>query len=191
MSPAFTLLSLIQLNTVMNTIKDRCFISILVVKVPQKTLLMDALKEETEIVYDFCMCNPPFFANQLEAKVRASLMIRVPLGASATLGARAEHEAPFVCAIVKSSLIGFGRNLCLSCCSHQGVNSRNSRRPPPSSVNTGGVTEIMAEGGELEFVKRIIHDSLQLKRRLRYAGGGARQDGYIIQTSFYLLAAFP
>ncbi|TSN39315.1 U6 small nuclear RNA (adenine-(43)-N(6))-methyltransferase [Bagarius yarrelli] len=87
-----------------------------VVKVPQKTLLMDALKEES-IVYDFCMCNPPFFANHLEAK---------------------------------------------------GVNSRNSRRPPPSSVNTGGVTEIMAEGGELEFVKRIIHDSVQLKRRLRW-----------------------
>ncbi|MEE6468782.1 hypothetical protein FKM82_008379 [Ascaphus truei] len=88
-----------------------------VVKVPQKTLLMDALKEESEIIYDFCMCNPPFFANQLEA---------------------------------------------------QGVNSRNPRRPPPSSVNTGGVTEIMAEGGELEFVKRIIHDSLQLKKRLRW-----------------------
>uniref|UniRef100_A0A8C5P8J1 U6 small nuclear RNA (adenine-(43)-N(6))-methyltransferase n=1 Tax=Leptobrachium leishanense TaxID=445787 RepID=A0A8C5P8J1_9ANUR len=88
-----------------------------VVKVPQKTLLMDALKEESEIIYDFCMCNPPFFANQLEA---------------------------------------------------QGVNSRNPRRPPPSSVNTGGITEIMAEGGELEFVKRIIHDSLQLKRRLRW-----------------------
>ncbi|XP_069083121.1 RNA N6-adenosine-methyltransferase METTL16 isoform X2 [Pleurodeles waltl] len=88
-----------------------------VVKVPQKTLLMDALKEESEIVYDFCMCNPPFFANQLEAK---------------------------------------------------GENSRNPRRPPPSSVNTGGITEIMAEGGELEFVKRIIHDSLQLKRRLRW-----------------------
>ncbi|NXK09505.1 MET16 methyltransferase, partial [Herpetotheres cachinnans] len=87
------------------------------VKVPQKTLLMDALKEESEIVYDFCMCNPPFFANQLEAK---------------------------------------------------GVNSRNPRRPPPSSVNTGGITEIMAEGGELEFVKRIIHDSLQLKKRLRW-----------------------
>ncbi|NXF86949.1 MET16 methyltransferase, partial [Eubucco bourcierii] len=88
-----------------------------VVKVPQKTLLMDALKEESEIVYDFCMCNPPFFANQLEAR---------------------------------------------------GVNSRNPRRPPPSSVNTGGITEIMAEGGELEFVKRIIHDSLQLKKRLRW-----------------------
>ncbi|KAK0130865.1 U6 small nuclear RNA (adenine-(43)-N(6))-methyltransferase [Merluccius polli] len=85
--------------------------------VPQKTLLMDALKAETTILYDFCMCNPPFFANQLEAK---------------------------------------------------GENSRNSRRPPPSSVNTGGVTEIMAEGGELEFVKRIIHDSLQLKTRLRW-----------------------
>ncbi|CDQ95267.1 unnamed protein product, partial [Oncorhynchus mykiss] len=83
------------------------------IKVPQKTLLMDALK--SAIVYDFCICNPPLFANQLEAK---------------------------------------------------GVNSRNPRRPPPSSVNTGGVTEIMAEGGELEFVKRIIHDSLQLKTRL-------------------------
>lgn len=46
---------------------NSCFL--LVVKVPQKTLLMDALKEESEIVYDFCMCNPPFFANQLEAKV--------------------------------------------------------------------------------------------------------------------------
>uniref|UniRef100_A0A8C4SI16 U6 small nuclear RNA (adenine-(43)-N(6))-methyltransferase n=1 Tax=Erpetoichthys calabaricus TaxID=27687 RepID=A0A8C4SI16_ERPCA len=77
------------------------------VKVPQKTLLMDALKEESGIVYDFCMCNPPFFANQMEAK---------------------------------------------------GVNSRNARRPPPSSVNTGG----------LEFVKRIIHDSLQLKKSLRW-----------------------
>ncbi|XP_061445827.1 RNA N6-adenosine-methyltransferase METTL16 [Rhineura floridana] len=88
-----------------------------VVKVPQKTLLLDALEEESEVIYDFCMCNPPFFANQLEAK---------------------------------------------------GVNSRNPRRPPPSSVNTGGITEIMAEGGELEFVKRIIHDSLQLKKRLRW-----------------------
>lgn len=46
------------------------FFTFPVVKVPQKTLLMDALKEETEIVYDFCMCNPPFFANQLEAKVK-------------------------------------------------------------------------------------------------------------------------
>ena len=39
-----------------------------VVKVPQKTLLMDAFKEESEIIYDFCICNPPFFANQLEAQ---------------------------------------------------------------------------------------------------------------------------
>uniref|UniRef100_G3U5Q4 U6 small nuclear RNA (adenine-(43)-N(6))-methyltransferase n=1 Tax=Loxodonta africana TaxID=9785 RepID=G3U5Q4_LOXAF len=102
-------------NVEQNNLSD--LIKAQVVKVPQKTLLMDALKEESEIIYDFCMCNPPFFANQLEAK---------------------------------------------------GVNSRNPRRPPPSSVNTGGITEIMAEGGELEFVKRIIHDSLQLKKRLRW-----------------------
>ncbi|XP_054859025.1 RNA N6-adenosine-methyltransferase METTL16 isoform X2 [Eublepharis macularius] len=102
-----------QKNVERNNLSDL----IKVVKVPQKTLLLDALEEESEVIYDFCMCNPPFFANQLEAK---------------------------------------------------GVNSRNPRRPPPSSVNTGGITEIMAEGGELEFVKRIIHDSLQLKKRLRW-----------------------
>lgn len=50
------------------------FFFLLVVKVPQKTLLMDALKEESEIIYDFCMCNPPFFANQLEAKVKYLLL---------------------------------------------------------------------------------------------------------------------
>ncbi|XP_005987545.2 RNA N6-adenosine-methyltransferase mettl16 isoform X1 [Latimeria chalumnae] len=100
-----------------NVEQNNLFDLIKVVKVPQKTLLMDALKEESSIIYDFCMCNPPFFANQLEAK---------------------------------------------------GENSRNPRRAPPSSVNTGGITEIMAEGGELEFVKRIIHDSLQLKERLRW-----------------------
>lgn len=43
-------------------------VCVAVVKVPQKTLLIDALKEES-IVYDFCMCNPPFFANPSEAKV--------------------------------------------------------------------------------------------------------------------------
>ena len=36
---------------------------------------MDALKEESSIIYDFCMCNPPFFANQLEAKVHRSVWI--------------------------------------------------------------------------------------------------------------------
>lgn len=132
----------------------------LVVKVPQKTLLMDALKEETEIVYDFCMCNPPFFANQLEAKVR----LRPPpphcsLPTSSSLNISVLRRG---LRVLRGSVL-----ICLRCCSPQGVNSRNSRRPPPSSVNTGGVTEIMAEGGELEFVKKIIHDSLQLKKRLR------------------------
>ncbi|CAN0055712.1 unnamed protein product [Lampetra planeri] len=88
-----------------------------VMKVPQKTLLVEALNEDPELAYDFCVCNPPFFANQQEA---------------------------------------------------HGVNSRNSHRPPPSSVNTGGATEIMAEGGELEFVRKIIHDSLQLQKRIRW-----------------------
>ncbi|RLV99015.1 hypothetical protein DV515_00010214 [Chloebia gouldiae] len=107
-----------------------------VVKVPQKTLLMDALKEESEIIYDFCMCNPPFFANQLEAK-----------------------NPDVTSTLTRFEIVGNSlRELILEI---HGV-------PPPSSVNTGGITEIMAEGGELEFVKRIIHDSLQLKKRLRW-----------------------
>nr|XP_011727179.1 U6 small nuclear RNA (adenine-(43)-N(6))-methyltransferase [Macaca nemestrina] len=57
-----------------------------VVKVPQKTLLMDALKEESEIIYDFCMCNPPFFANQLEAKVKCLLLQDGAYDASSPLG---------------------------------------------------------------------------------------------------------
>ncbi|KAG5212908.1 hypothetical protein JEQ12_008694 [Ovis aries] len=76
-----------------------------VVEVPQKTLLMGTLKGGSQIIYDFCTCNPPFFANQLGAK---------------------------------------------------GVNSQNPRRPPPSSVNTGGITEIIAEGGELEWYSCML-----------------------------------
>lgn len=142
---------------------------------------MDALKEETAIVFDFCMCNPPFFANQLEAKVsfvflkdacwfksKADNVSYVSLDHRDKIFAAFVHcPEPGIYTDSNRLLIGFYPNLCLSCCSLQGVNSRNSRRPPPSSVNTGGVTEIMAEGGELEFVKRIIHDSLQLKKRLR------------------------
>ena len=45
-----------------------------VVKALQKTLLMDALKEDSEIICDFCMCNPLFFASQLEAKVKYLLV---------------------------------------------------------------------------------------------------------------------
>lgn len=45
-----------------------------VVKVSQKTLLMDALKEESEILYDFCMCNLLFFASQLETNIKYLLL---------------------------------------------------------------------------------------------------------------------
>ena len=45
-----------------------------VVKALQKTLLMDALKEDSEIICDFRMCNPLFFASQLEAKVKYLLL---------------------------------------------------------------------------------------------------------------------
>uniref|UniRef100_A0A8C4PY72 U6 small nuclear RNA (adenine-(43)-N(6))-methyltransferase n=1 Tax=Eptatretus burgeri TaxID=7764 RepID=A0A8C4PY72_EPTBU len=100
-----------------NVERNRLQDLIQVVKVPEKTLLLEALKENPSVMYDFCMCNPPFFATAEEAK---------------------------------------------------GAKSRSAHRPPPSSVNTGGNTEILAEGGELEFVRRIIQDSLHLMKRLRW-----------------------
>lgn len=42
----------------------------------------------------------------------------------------------------------------------KGVNLWNFWRFLFSFVNIGGIIEIMVEGGELEFVKRIIYDSL-------------------------------
>jgi methyltransferase len=50
----------------------------------------------------------------------------------------------------------------------QGItNSRSDDRPEPHSVNTAGSTESVAFGGEVEFVKRMIHESIELKDKVR------------------------
>ena len=66
--------------------------------------------------YDFCMCNPPFFADKSE--------------------------------IVESR-------------------SRTGCRPQPNSVCTGSESETVTSGGEVEFVGRIIDDSLKLGTRIK------------------------
>ena len=45
--------------------------------------------------------------------------------------------------------------------------SRTGHRPIPHTQNTGNETETITEGGEIEFVKRIISDSLKLGTRIR------------------------
>lgn len=101
---------------VKNIKKNNMFDYIHVEKVDESAILLAVLKDNGES-YDFCMCNPPFFSDHLEA---------------------------------------------------QGItNSRSDDRPEPHSVNTAGSTESVAFGGEVEFVKRMIHESIELKDKVR------------------------
>ncbi|XP_052075615.1 RNA N6-adenosine-methyltransferase mettl16-like [Mytilus californianus] len=85
-------------------------------KVEKSAVLLDVLKVSAA-TYTFCMCNPPFFMDNLEA---------------------------------------------------QGItNTRSDDRPEPHSVCTASPTESVAFGGEVEFVKKMIHESLELKTKVR------------------------
>jgi tRNA1(Val) A37 N6-methylase TrmN6 len=45
--------------------------------------------------------------------------------------------------------------------------ARTDKRTLPISVNTGSIMETVTSGGEVEFVKRIVDDSLQLCEKVR------------------------
>ena len=47
--------------------------------------------------------------------------------------------------------------------------ARSDKRNQPSGVCTGTETETVTSGGEVEFVKGIIKDSLFLKEHIRYS----------------------
>jgi methyltransferase len=49
-----------------------------------------------------------------------------------------------------------------------GANTRSELRPPPGTFSSGTLGETVTEGGEVEFVRKIIHDSLALRDRVRY-----------------------
>ena len=84
--------------------------------VPLDTILDGAVDTSSEVCYDFCMCNPPFFKDKEDKK---------------------------------------------------GTQSRTTHRPIPTTQNTGNESETITQGGEVEFVKRIIADSLKLKEKIR------------------------
>lgn len=48
-----------------------------------------------------------------------------------------------------------------------GTHSRTAHRPIPNTSNTGNQSETITEGGEVEFVKRIIADSMKLRNTFR------------------------
>ena len=45
--------------------------------------------------------------------------------------------------------------------------ARSGSRPLPSTVSTGDLSETITAGGEVEFVRRMIKDSLKLKMVVR------------------------
>lgn len=51
-----------------------------------------------------------------------------------------------------------------------GLSSHGDLRPLPSTFSTGTEKETTTEGGEVEFVKRMIEDSLTLRDRIRQVG---------------------
>ena len=55
--------------------------------------------------------------------------------------------------------------------------ARSEKRPQPSGVCTGTETETVTGGGEVEFVKGIIKDSLFLKEQIRYSCNLVCTDG--------------
>lgn len=48
-----------------------------------------------------------------------------------------------------------------------GDNSRTGRRPLPFSICTATDGESITEGGEVEFVKKMLEESLELKNKIR------------------------
>ncbi|XP_062617286.1 RNA N6-adenosine-methyltransferase mettl16-like [Saccostrea cucullata] len=98
----------VQRNNMENKIKVK--------KVSGETALLELLEDETGD-YDFCMCNPPFFADHMEAQAITS--------------------------------------------------SRTDDRAEPTSVNTASVGESITEGGEVEFIRKIIVESVKLQDRIK------------------------
>lgn len=85
-------------------------------KVSGKTALLELL-EGNAGQFDFCMCNPPFFADHMEAQAITS--------------------------------------------------SRSDDRAEPSSINTASVGESITEGGEAEFIKKIIVESVDFQGKIK------------------------
>ncbi|XP_033748089.1 RNA N6-adenosine-methyltransferase mettl16-like [Pecten maximus] len=103
-----------QRNIENNGMKER--IKVKRASAVDETVLCSVLEDESDM-FDFCMCNPPFFADHLEAQAVAK--------------------------------------------------SRNYSRTDPKSACTASFTESIVEGGEVNFLKRMIKDSMELRNKIR------------------------
>lgn len=90
---------------------------LLVALVNKETLLLEVVRTDPTAVFDFCMCNPPFFGSAQE--------------------------------------LNFS------------FKSRKESRPRPRNAFCANMSEVVAAGGEEEFVSKLIRESEQLKDRVR------------------------
>lgn len=98
--------------------KTSLFVTFFSVKqVDKKTLLLEAVADDSTEAFDFCMCNPPFFGSAQE--------------------------------------LNFS------------FKSRKESRPRPRNAFCATVSEVVASGGEIDFVSKLIKESEQLKDRVR------------------------
>ena len=50
----------------------------------------------------------------------------------------------------------------------KGGASRTGHRPVPQTLNTGNEIETITRGGEVEFVKNIVNESVSIGTRIKY-----------------------
>ncbi|GBP60034.1 U6 small nuclear RNA [Eumeta japonica] len=101
---------LAQRNVTQNNLQHLITIS----KNPTDTLVEYLFTENSDLMFDFCMCNPPFYSNIEE--------------------------------------------LC---------ESRSVARPEPKNCFTGSLQELITEGGELKFIRKLIAESKTFKDKIR------------------------
>lgn len=86
-------------------------------KVSGNTIFEEINIDNSEKIYDFCMCNPPFFSTPQELN-------------------------PF-------------------------FKSRKTSRPIPKNAFCASINEVVINGGEIEFISKIIEESVKFKNKIK------------------------
>uniref|UniRef100_A0A8D8YNT6 Methyltransferase-like protein 16 n=1 Tax=Cacopsylla melanoneura TaxID=428564 RepID=A0A8D8YNT6_9HEMI len=99
---------------------------------------------EPNVSYTFTMCNPPFFASSDDLNWEHG---REKNDSKQLESGKQDIDCD------ESSLNKRNRS-----------RNRNKRRKPPPNAQTGNKTELIAQGGEVSFVKKMIQDNIHLRQ---------------------------
>uniref|UniRef100_A0A8D8MEI4 Methyltransferase-like protein 16 n=1 Tax=Cacopsylla melanoneura TaxID=428564 RepID=A0A8D8MEI4_9HEMI len=99
---------------------------------------------EPNVSYTFTMCNPPFFASSDDLNWEHG---REKNDSKQLESGKQDIDCD------ESSLNKRNRS-----------RNRNKRRKPPPNAQTGNKTELIAQGGEVSFVEKMIQDNIHLRQ---------------------------